>query len=133
MCYTFIFIYSHLYVHIISNSVINFQPNCEDDLVVRHRSPVSIDNGYRPAMADEGDCVTPNSESKVKIQVNKNVSAVSKATQHYPTLYTLIKCSSFVLLLLLFFLEILFEKKTTELIFTPLLNTLHRYLYMFLH
>ena len=82
-------------------------------------------------MADEGDCVNPNSESKVKIQVNENVSAVSKATQNYPTLYTLIKCSSFVLLLFLFFYGIIFEKKTTELIFTPLLNTLHKYLYMF--
>ena len=84
-------------------------------------------------MADEGDCVIPNSVSKVKIQVNKNVSAVSKATQNCPTLYTLIKCSSFVLLLFLFFHGIIFEKKTTDLIFTPLLNTLHKYLYMFLN
>ena len=111
---------------------INFQSNCEDDLVVRHRSPVSIDNGYRPAIADERDYVIPNSESKVKIQVNTNVRVISKASQHYPALCTIIKCSSFVLLFSLFFHEILFEKKATELIY-PLLDTLQRYLYMFLH
>ena len=117
------------------------QLSSEDDLVVRHRSPVSIDNGYKPVMADTNsdsirtnDCVINNSEINVKIQeVNQNVRDFSNSTSYYQTLYLLFKCSSIMLLFFLLLDEILSDNKRVRELFTPLLNSIHSYLYMFLH
>ena len=113
----------------------------EDDLVVRHRSPVSIDNGYKPVMADKNsdsirtiDYVIPNSELNVKTQeVNRNVSDFSNSTRYYPKLYMLFKCSSIMLLFFLVLHEILSDNQRVTELFTPLFNSIHSYLYMFLH
>ena len=78
------------------------------------------------------DCVINNSEFNVKIQeVNQNIRDFSNSTSYCQSLYMLFKCSSIMVLIFLLLDEILSDNNRVRELFTPLLNSIHSYLYMF--